>query len=88
MKEIRFSPQFTRYYRQRIARDKELKRQYQESVEAFLTDRALVNDHALENIMQGKRAFSINHDYRVIYLDRDEYYLFVDVGTHEQVYRR
>jgi mRNA-degrading endonuclease YafQ of YafQ-DinJ toxin-antitoxin module len=88
MKEIKYSPQFTRYYKQRIARDAGLKREYQESVEAFLVDRTLVNDHALENIMRGKRSFSINNDYRVIYLERDEYYLFVDVGTHEQVYRR
>jgi addiction module RelE/StbE family toxin len=88
MKEIRYSPQFTRYYKQRVASVEGLKREYQESVEAFLEDKTLVNDHALENVMQGKRAFSINDDYRVIYLERDEYYLFVDVGTHEQVYRR
>jgi mRNA-degrading endonuclease YafQ of YafQ-DinJ toxin-antitoxin module len=85
MKEIRYSPQFTRYYKRRIARDEGLKREYQESVEAFLVARTLVNDHALENVMQGKRAFSINNDYRVIYLERDEYYLFVDVGTEEAV---
>jgi hypothetical protein len=50
MKEIRYSPQFTRYYKQRIARDEGLKRDYKESVEAFLVNRILVDDHALENV--------------------------------------
>jgi addiction module RelE/StbE family toxin len=86
MKEIRYAPQFTRSYKQRIARNERLKRDFQESVETFLEDRTLVYDHALKTAMQGQRAFSINKQYRVIYLERDEYYLFVDIGTHEQVY--
>jgi addiction module RelE/StbE family toxin len=88
MKEIRYARQFTRSYKQRIARDERLKRDFQESVEAFLEDRTFVYDHALKNAMQGQRAFSINKEYRVVYIERDEYYLFIDVGTHEQVYLR
>jgi addiction module RelE/StbE family toxin len=88
MKEIRYTNQFIRNYRQRIARDERLKRDFRESVETFLLDRALVHDHALRGVMQGKRAFSVNKAYRVVYLEREDYYRFVDVGTHEQVYRR
>ena len=88
MKEIRYSNQFIRSYKQRIASDERLKRDFRESVEAFLEHRALVYDHALTGVMQGKRAFSINKAYRVVYLEREDYYRFVDVGTHEQVYRR
>jgi addiction module RelE/StbE family toxin len=88
MKEISYSNQFIRYYKQRIARDERLKRDFRESVEAFLENRALVYDHALIGVMQGKRAFSINKEYRVVYIERDEYYRFLDVGTHEQVYFR
>lgn len=88
MKEIRWSKSMTRYYQQRIAKDEQLTEAFWDSVETFVVDPTLVNDHTLGNAMQGKRAFSINSDYRVIYLERDEYYLFVDVGTHEQVYRR
>ena len=38
--------------------------------------------------MGGQRAFSINEEYRVVYIEGEDYYLLVDVGTHEQVYRR
>jgi addiction module RelE/StbE family toxin len=86
MKAIRYTPQFTRSYKQRIARDERLERDFHESIEAFLEDRTLVHDHALRNAMQGQRAFSINKQYRVVYIERDEYYLFINIGTHKQVY--
>ena len=88
MKEIRYSNQFIRYYKLRIATDERLQQDFRESVEAFREDRTLVDDHALEDVMSGKRSFSINDDYRVVYVEREDYYRFLDVGTHEQVYRR
>jgi hypothetical protein len=36
--------------------------------------------------MSRDRAFSINADYRVIYTEKDDRFLFKDVGTHLQVY--
>jgi mRNA-degrading endonuclease YafQ of YafQ-DinJ toxin-antitoxin module len=88
MKEISWSKSMTRHYQQRIANDEQLTEAFWDSVETFVVDPTLVNDHSLQNIMQGKRAFSINEEYQVVYLERDKYYLFLDVGTHEQVYRR
>lgn len=88
MKEIKYASHFARNYKQRIARDKQLVRDFRDSVDAFLEDRSLVDDHPLEDAMHGKRSFSVDSEYRVIYIERDEYYLFLDIGTHEQVYRR
>jgi addiction module RelE/StbE family toxin len=88
MKEIRYSRQFTRRYKQRIARDERLKQDFSDSVDAFQEDRTLVDDHPLENIMEGQRAFSINDAYRVVYVETDDEFVFLDIGTHEQVYRR
>jgi mRNA-degrading endonuclease YafQ of YafQ-DinJ toxin-antitoxin module len=88
MKDIRYSNRFVRHYKQRIARDGRLRRDFQESVEAFREDRTFVDDHALEDVMEGQRAFSINKSYRVVYIETDDYYRFIDIGTHEQVYRR
>jgi len=88
MKEIRYSNLLVRHYKLRIARDEHLKRDFRESVVTFLDNRAVVNDHALQGAMQGKRAFSINTAYRVVYVEREDYYRFLDVGTHEQVYFR
>ncbi len=87
MKEIRWSKQFTRLYKQRIAHDERLKRDFIESVDAFRENKTLVYDHPLENVMEGQRAFSINTEYRVVYIEKEDYYQFTDIGTHEQVYR-
>ena len=38
--------------------------------------------------MEGQRAFSINEEYRVVYLEKTDEYIFLNVGTHAQVYRR
>jgi addiction module RelE/StbE family toxin len=45
-----------------------------------------LNDHPLTGSMTGKRAFSITSDIRVIYIETDEAFVFVDIGTHAQVY--
>ena len=88
MKQIRRTNRFKRLYKERIAVDGQLREDFLDSVEAFLEDRNLVDDHALEDVMSGQRAFSINDEYRVVYIEQEEYYLFLNVGTHEQVYRR
>ena len=89
MKRIRRTNRFKRLYKERIALDEWLKHDFIESLNAFREDRTWVDDHALEDAMEGQRAFSINDEYQS-YLCRkaaDEY-VFLDVGTHEQVYRR
>jgi mRNA-degrading endonuclease YafQ of YafQ-DinJ toxin-antitoxin module len=88
MKEIRGSKQFALRYKRRIAKDEHLTEEFWDSVEAFRIDPESVNDHALDNAMEGQRAFSINNEYRVVYIEQEEYYRFLDVGTHEQVYLR
>jgi addiction module RelE/StbE family toxin len=88
MKRIRWSTQFTRLYKRRIARDEQLTEAFWDSIETFQEDRSLVDDHPLEEKMAGSRSFSINEDYRVVYIEGENEYLFLDIGTHDQVYRR
>jgi mRNA-degrading endonuclease YafQ of YafQ-DinJ toxin-antitoxin module len=88
MKKIRRTNRFKRLYKERIGIDERLRRDFIDSLETFLEDRTLVDDHSLGGIMTGQRAFSINQEYRIVYIERDDYYQFLDVGTHEQVYRR
>ena len=45
-----------------------------------------LDDHALIGSMKGLRAFSIGGDVRVVYREADEYYEFLDIGSHNQVY--
>lgn len=79
---------FIRHFEQRIAPNEQLVGDYQESVRAFKTDPALVGDHPLGGVMATRRAFWINAAYRVVYRRRGSDILLLDVGTHEQVYRR
>jgi mRNA-degrading endonuclease YafQ of YafQ-DinJ toxin-antitoxin module len=87
MKPIKQSALFRRHYRQRIAHDDRLVEQFRVAVEAFLHDPAIADDHRLTGKQTGQAAFSINEDYRVIYLEQPDSFLFFDVGTHEQVYQ-
>jgi len=46
-----------------------------------------LHDHALTGKLAGKRAFSIAGDIRVIYVEFDDFIVFLDIGTHNQVYK-
>lgn len=47
---------------------------------------APMNDHVLTGSLQGRRAFSISGDVRVIYIELEDKIIFLDIGTHNQVY--
>jgi mRNA-degrading endonuclease YafQ of YafQ-DinJ toxin-antitoxin module len=87
MKPIKYSALFRQHYRQRIAHDDHLVEQFLAAVEAFRHDPAIADDHRLTGKQTGQAAFSLNEDYRVTYIDKPDYFLFFDVGTHEQVYQ-
>lgn len=79
---------FRRHFKERISPGESLIEAYQESVAAFFQDPDSVCDHALEKPMEDYRAFWITNEYRVVYSIKKNYLLFIDIGTHEQVYRR
>lgn len=79
---------FIRHFKQRISPKEQLVADYIESIRVFQTDPALVDDHALEGVLQGKRAFWMNDAYRVVYRRKGNEILLLDIGTHEQVYFR
>lgn len=88
MKRIKYSLRFLRNFRKRISHNEQLVEAYKESVDTFLSDRASTGDHTLEGKMRMLSAFDITDDYRILYCEFREYFLFEDIGTHEQVYRR
>lgn len=45
-----------------------------------------LHDHALSGKLKSRRAFSVSGDIRVIYEELEEAYVFLDIGTHSQVY--
>lgn len=88
MKPMKRTTRFVRHYKERIARSQLLRSEFLEAVAVFLDAPANVNDHALKGRISHDRAFAINGDYRVIYIEKPDHYLFKDIGTHEQVYIR
>ena len=85
--QIRYHKRFEKHY-QKLS--DELKNKVQQKIAVFSQnplDRQLKN-HALTGKLFGKRAFSVTGDMRVIFEEFEDYtlVLFVDVGTHNQVY--
>jgi addiction module RelE/StbE family toxin len=80
--------QFEKSFRSRISPNQKLVKQFKQRLEFFMggvRDYPL-DDHALVGTMKGLRAFSIGGDVRVVYRETDEYYEFLDIGSHNQVY--
>jgi addiction module RelE/StbE family toxin len=46
----------------------------------------LIRDHKLIGNLHGLRSFSIRGDVRIIYRETEDSFIFVDIGTHAQVY--
>ncbi len=88
MKPIRLSKDFEKHYKQRVSPINNLKVVYRTRVAAFQGGKRgyPINDHPLKGKLQGKRAFSIAGDVRVVYEETDEAIIFLDVGSHNQVY--
>jgi addiction module RelE/StbE family toxin len=89
MKPISLTKGFDKSYKKRISPNRNLRAAYINRVAAFQKGERgrPLDDHPLRGNMKGKRAFSIAGDVRVIYEDADEFYIFLDVGSHNQVYK-
>ncbi|ETA01706.1 hypothetical protein CcI156_05935 [Frankia sp. CcI156] len=87
-KAIKSHRQFEKNFRRRIAPDARLRAQFEVRVKLFADGArgAPLDDHALTGTLAGYRAFSITGDVRVIYLETEAAFIFLDVGTHNQVY--
>jgi mRNA-degrading endonuclease YafQ of YafQ-DinJ toxin-antitoxin module len=88
-KEIFYSKQYLISYAKRLKhRPAYIKKQLIVAISLFIVNRGdpVLRDHPLSGVMQGKGAFSVTNDIRIIYKETNEYIIFLDIGTHEQVY--
>lgn len=87
-KKIRFHKSFTKNFRKRIALNPSLSKRFDDRFRIFKIDKnnPILKDHPLSGKSNGERAFSITGDVRVVYIEFDDHYLFLDIGTHSQVY--
>jgi addiction module RelE/StbE family toxin len=88
MKLIKRDKTFEKHFKQRISRSEKLTHQFKERLALFIAGEVgyPLPDHALSGKLSGKRAFSIAGDLRVIYVEFEDSIVFLDVGSHNQVY--
>lgn len=88
--KIKFHRIFVKHFDKRIKPKQNLLQQYIIRYQLFINDRknSLLSDHRLTGDLEGKRAFNITGDIRVIYRQTDDKEIeFLDIGSHSQVYK-
>ncbi len=88
MKPIKRDRTFEKHFRQRISPHEKLVSQFKERLALFMTGQLgyPLHDHALTGKLAGKRAFSVAGDIRVVYVELQDSIVFLDIGSHNQVY--
>ena len=89
MKPIKRDKTFEKHFKQRISLNENLVKQFKKRLELFIKGELgyPLHDHALAGKLNGERAFSIAGDVRVVYIELEDLIVFLDVGSHNQVYR-
>ncbi len=89
MKQIKRDKIFEKHFKQRISPNKKLIKQFVLRLNMFMEGEVgyPIYDHALSGKLVGKRAFSIAGDLRVVYIELEDCIVFLDIGSHNQVYR-
>lgn len=88
-KPIYFDNVFVKHYQKRVLKNKKLHELYKKALSFFLENPAhpKLKNHKLKGKLKSRRAFFIDADCRVVYTEESEYFLFLDVGKHDEVYR-
>jgi len=87
--DIDFHKRFQKHYLKRIKCNKNLDILFHKRVELFAVDinNKLLNNHRLIGQMKELYSFSVTGDIRIVYQWIDnEKVLFLDIGSHNQVY--
>ena len=89
MKQIKRDKTFEKHFKQRISPNEKLEKLFKQRLELFINGELgyPLYDHALIGKLNGKRSFSVAGDIRVVYIELEEYITFLDIGSHNQVYR-
>lgn len=87
-KPVAFDIIFIRNYQKRILKNRKLHEVYKKVFATFLKNPRdpVLKSHTLKGKMDSKRAFSVDDDCRVIYKEEKDKILFLDIGTHDEVY--
>jgi len=85
-KPIQYSNTFRKHFQKRISPYHKLRSKATKRINQFLQNSLSVKDHISIGNKLSLHAFSITGDIRIVYADLGDHYLFLDIGTHNQVY--
>lgn len=85
---IKTTKKFDKNYRKRISSNRNLEVKFEERVRLFQDNPRdpVLKNHKLTGSRKNLSAFSVAGDVRVLYEIRGEVAIFVDIGSHNQVY--
>ena len=88
MKPIRRTNVFEKHFKKRISTNQKRLQQFEKRLSLFVEGKHAypLNDHSLTGKLVGFRAFSVAGDMRVIYKESIDEIIFLDIGTHAQIY--
>ena len=87
--KILYTRRFIKNFRKRISPNINLSKRFDQRIFAFSNNPKdpILKDHRLIGSSSDLRAFSITGDIRVVYRQiTDKVVMFIDVGSHNQVY--
>ncbi|MBI5123329.1 type II toxin-antitoxin system YafQ family toxin [Candidatus Roizmanbacteria bacterium] len=87
--KVIFHKRFVKNFNKRIKINFNLLEKFNDRYELFIRDKdsPLLHNHRLTGSMKGKQSFSITGNIRVIFQESKDSVEFLDIGTHNQVYR-
>ena len=82
---IEFAPLFTK---QRKAAPLEIKQAFRDALDLFYENpnHVALRNHPLTGKYQGFRSIDVTEDWRALYRTEPERIIFVEIGTHDQLY--
>ena len=86
---VAFSSSFKRALKKKIKNNKELENKFWEKVETFINNPFEKNlrTHKLSGKLKDLWSFTVDYDFRVIfYFEEKDKCVFIDIGTHQEVY--
>lgn len=89
MTDIVLTSRFRKAFKRKLRGNKKLEQRFRDRVEVFQNDpfEPRLRTHQLSGQLQGLWSFSVDYDCRVIFsFVEPNRALFVDIGTHEEVY--
>lgn len=89
MTEVAFSSSFKRAFKRKVAGNRERESRFWRTVELFRNDpyQASLRTHKLSGKLRDLWSFTIEYDLRIVfYFAETEKAVFIDIGTHDEVY--